>query len=341
MINIRAARFYGSHKPLVLEDIIKPSPGPSEVLVRVRAAGICHTELHFLDGVLNLGVAPITLGHEIAGTIEEIGSGVSDLNIGDKVIVYYYVGCGRCKFCLKGEENLCENPKAEYGFISDGGFAEYVKVPSRNIVKLPSNITFEEAAPIGCSVTTAIHATRKAMPFVGDYVVVYGVGGVGLALIQYNKLIGAKVIAVSRSDSKLRLAKDLGADYVINARYEDIVKRIMEITEKKGAAVVYELVGTKETMNNSLKILARKGRLVFIGYTMDQLEISPLNLVVKEAVITASVGNTLEELIEAVRLVAEGKIKIVVDRVVDLSQINNELERLRKGEVLGRIIVKP
>jgi len=338
---MRAARFYGPHKPLVLEDVAKPSPGTGEVLVKVRAAGICHTELHFLDGVLNLGVVPITLGHEIAGTIEEIGSGVDNVSIGDRVIVYYYVGCGKCKFCLKGEENLCENPKAEYGFISDGGFAEYIKVPSRNVIKLPDNITFEEAAPIGCSVTTAIHATRKASPSVGDYVVVYGVGGVGLALIQYNKLVGAKVIAISRNNAKLKLAKDLGADYIVNASYEDVVKRIMEITEKKGANIIYELVGTKETMNNSVKILARKGKLIFIGYTMDQLEVSPLNLVVKEAVITASVGNTLEELIEAVRLVAEGRIKIVIDKVVDLSQINNELERLRKAEVLGRIVVKP
>ncbi|MEM4970324.1 MAG: alcohol dehydrogenase catalytic domain-containing protein [Sulfolobales archaeon] len=341
VIMMRAARFYGPHKPLVIEDLPRPIPGPGEVLVRVKAAGICHTELHFLDGILNLGVIPITLGHEIAGVIEEIGSGVADVNVGDRVIVYYYVGCGKCRFCLRGEENLCENPRAEYGFISDGGFAEYIKAPSRNVVRLPDNIKFEEAAPIGCSVTTAIHATRKAMPSINDYVVVYGVGGVGLALIQYNKLAGAKVIAVSRSDAKLKLARTLGADYIINARYEDAVKKVLEITGNRGAGIIYELVGTKESMNNSLKMLARKGRLVFIGYTSDRLEINPLDLVVREAVITASVGNTLEELIEAVRLVSEGKIKIIIDRVADLSQINNELERLRRGEVLGRVVIKP
>ncbi len=338
---MKAARFYGPHKPLVIEDLLRPLLGSDEVLVKVKAAGICHTELHFLDGVLNLGVVPITLGHEIAGIIEEVSPEVSNINIGDRVIVYYYAGCGRCKFCLKGEENLCENLKAEYGFVNDGGFAEYIKVPSRNVVKIPDNITFEEAAPIGCSVTTAIHATRKATPSVNDHVVVYGIGGVGLALIQYNKLIGAKVIAVSRSDAKLKLARTLGADYIVNARYEDVVRRILEITENKGADVIYELVGTKETMSNSVRMLARKGRLVFIGYTTDQLEVSPLDLVVKEAVITASVGNTLEELIEAIKLVSEGKIKIVIDRIANLSQINDELERLKRGEVLGRIVIKP
>ncbi|WP_052886244.1 alcohol dehydrogenase catalytic domain-containing protein [Thermoproteus uzoniensis] len=338
---MRAARFYGPGKPLAIEEVPRPSPGPGEVLVRVKAAGVCHTELHFLDGILNLGVMPITLGHEIAGVVEEVGPGVDDPKPGDRVIVYYYVGCGRCRHCLRGEENLCENPKAEYGFITDGGYAEYVKVPARNAVKLPDNIPFEQAAPIGCSVTTAIHATKRARPEMGEYVAVYGVGAVGFALIQYNKLIGAKVIAIGRSERKLALARELGADYVINARSEDVVRKALEITGGRGVDVVYELVGVKETMDNSLKMLAKRGRLVLIGYWRDKLEANPLDLVVKEAVITASVGNTLEELIEAVRLVSEGKIKVVVDRVVGLSKINEELERLRRGEVVGRVVINP
>lgn len=338
---MRAARLYGPGRPLVIEEVPKPTPGPGEALVKIAAAGICHTELHFIDGILNLGVWPITLGHEIAGVVEEVGPGVTSVKPGDRVIVYYYVGCGRCRFCLRGEENLCESPRAEYGFITDGGFAEYIKVPERNLVKLPDNISFEQAAPIGCSVTTAIHATKRASPSVGDYVVVYGVGAVGFALIQYNKLVGAEVIAVGRSPAKLKVAKELGADYVINAKEEDVVKRVMELTGGRGADVVYELVGTTETMENSLKMLAKRGRLVFIGYWRDKLEVNPLDLVVKEAVITASVGNTLEELVEAVRLVAEGKIKVVVDSVIGLEDINKGIEKLRRGEAVGRIVVNP
>ncbi|MEL9991892.1 MAG: alcohol dehydrogenase catalytic domain-containing protein [Thermoproteus sp.] len=338
---MKAARFYGPGKPLVIEEVPKPSPGPGEALVRITAAGICHTELHFLDGILNLGVVPITLGHEMAGIVEEVGPGVTDVKPGDRVIVYYYVGCGKCRFCLRGEENLCENPKAEYGFITDGGFAQYVKVPARNLVKLPDNLSFEEAAPIGCSVTTAIHATKRAAPRVGENVVVYGVGAVGFALIQYNKLVGANVIAIGRSPKKLELTKRLGADHVINAREQDVVKEVLRLTDGRGADVIYELVGTKETMENSVKMLAKRGRLVFIGYWRDRLEVDPLELVIKEATITASVGNTLEELVEAVRLVAEGKIKIIVDKVTTLDKINEELERLRKGEVVGRVVVDP
>ncbi|KUO85639.1 MAG: alcohol dehydrogenase catalytic domain-containing protein [Thermoproteus sp.] len=338
---MRAARFYGPGRPLVIEDVPRPRPGPGEVVVKVKAAGVCHTELHFLEGVLNLGVVPVTLGHEIAGVVEEVGPGVEEPKPGDRVLVYYYVGCGKCRFCLRGEENLCESPRAEYGFITDGGYAEYIKVPARNAVRLPDNITFEQAAPIGCSVTTAIHATRRARPEVGEYVAVYGVGAVGFALIQYNKLIGAKVIAIGRSERKLQLAEELGADYVINARSEDVVERALEITDGRGVDVVYELVGIRETMDNSLRMLAKRGRLVLIGYWRDKLEANPLDLVVKEATITASVGNTLEELVEAVRLVSEGKVKVVVDRVAGLGEINNELERLRRGEVVGRVVINP
>jgi len=338
---MRAARFYGPHKPLVIEDVPKPRPGYGEVLVRVEAAGVCHTELHFLDGVLDLGVYPITLGHEIAGVVEEIGDGVVDVKPGDRVVVYYYVGCGKCRYCLVGEENLCENPKAEYGFISDGGFAEYVKVPARNVVKIPDNIPFEYAAPIGCSVTTAVHATKKASPKVGEYAVVYGVGGVGFALIQYNKLVGAKVIAIGRRDEKLRVAKELGADYVVNAAREDVVKSVLNITNGRGADIVYELVGSKETFSNSVKMLAKKGRIVVIGYTGELANVNPLDLVVKEATIIGSVGNTLQELVEAVNLVAEGKIRIIVDEVAPLERINEVLEKLRRGAVIGRAVIKP
>ncbi|MFB6490503.1 MAG: zinc-binding dehydrogenase [Thermoproteus sp. AZ2] len=338
---MRAARFHGPGKPLSIEEVEKPKAGPGEVVMRVRAAGICHTELHFLDGTLNLGIYPITLGHEIAGVVDEVGAGVEDLRPGDRVIAYYYVGCGKCKYCLRGEENLCPRPRAEYGFISDGGFAEYVKIPARNAVRLPDNISFEEAAPIGCSVTTAIHATKKAAPAPGEYAVVYGVGAVGFALIQYNKLVGAKVIAVGRREPKLKIARELGADYVVNAAEEDVVKAVEEITGGEGADVVYELVGAKETFANSVKMAARGARIVVIGYERGAFEVNPLEIVVKELRILGSVGNTLAELVEAVRLVAEGKIKVVVDRTAPLDAVNEELERLRRGEVVGRVVLRP
>lgn len=338
---MKAARYHGARQPLRIEDIPVPKPGYGEALVRVKGAGVCHTDLHFIDGVLDLGVRPITLGHEIVGVVEEIGPGVNNVNPGDRVIVYYYEGCGSCRFCLVGEENLCERVRAEYGFISDGGYAQFVKVRARNLVELPKNIDFYEAAPIGCSVTTAIRASRRAGVREGEAVVVYGVGGVGLALIQYNKLLGAEVIATGRNKAKLDRAKELGADHVINAGEEDPVKRVMEITGGRGANVVYELVGVRETMDNSLKMLSKRGRLIFIGYSWDRLVANPLELVVKEAVITASVGNTLLELVEAINLVARGKVKTIVSKVARLEEINNVLKDLREGKVVGRAVIDP
>lgn len=181
---MKAVRYHGPNKPLQFESIEKPSAstlGDDEVLVEVKAAALCHTELHFQDGTLNLGVTPMTLGHETVGVIVAIGSKVPRTRLKERVILYYYVGCGRtgrgvdnssssasassstrCRWCTQGQEQICPDLKAEFGFISDGGLAEFAKVPARNAVKLPDRISFRDAAPIGCGLTTAVHAAKMA-----------------------------------------------------------------------------------------------------------------------------------------------------------------------------------
>lgn len=337
---MKAVRYHGPGKPLQMEEIARPAPGQGEVLVKVRSAGLCHTELHFLSGLLNLGVAPMTLGHEVAGVVEEIGIGVDSYLLGQRVIIYYYQGCQCCRFCLKGEENLCENLQAEQGFITDGGFAEYIKVPARNAVLLPPQITDEAAAPIGCSVTTAVHASHLVDIALGKDVLVYGVGGVGFGIVQLARLSGANVIAVARTQAKLDKARELGAAHVINASTESVPERVREITGK-GADIIFELVGTRETMDNSVKSIAKRGDLVFIGYSQDMFEVHPISLVITEARVTGSVGNTLSELYEAVRLVAEGKIQTVIDRVIKLDQFQQGIDALQKSEPVGRIVMVP
>ena len=338
---MRAARYHGPGDSLRLEEIPIPQPGAGEALVRVRAAGVCHTELHFLSGVLNLGVAPLTLGHEMAGEVAKVGPGVTAVRPGDRVIVYYYVGCGACHWCRTGQENLCEALVAEYGFVSDGGLAEYVKVPARNLVKLPASLSFEEAATLGCSATTAIHAARLARLAPGDVALVYGFGGVGAALVQYCDLAGARVIAVGRSPAKLQLARDLGAEAAIDAVREDVPARVRDLTEGQGADVVFELVGTAESMPKAMGSLRKRGRLVFIGYSEDLLTVSPIQLVVLEAQVLGSVGNTLDELSRAVDLAAAGAIRATIDRVVPLEDVNRVLDDLRQGKIVGRAVVRP
>ncbi|BCU67588.1 zinc-dependent alcohol dehydrogenase [Sulfolobales archaeon HS-7] len=324
---------------LVKDEVELPKIENGEVLIKVHSAGICHTELHFLDSIIP---APngIILGHEIAGEVEEI-KGDSDLKKGDRVVLYYYQGCGQCNFCKTGEENLCPRPKLELGFMNNGGFAQYVKAPIRNAIRIPDQISFEEAAPIGCSVTTAIHATSKASIKEGDTVVVYGVGGVGFQLIQYNRLKGAKVIAVSRNQKKLELAKELGATEVVNPLKDSLTKKVHEITKGNMADVVYDLVGTKESYNSYIRAVGRKGRVVLIGYEREKIEMNPLYNIVREITVTASVGNTLDELREGLRLVAEGKMKILIDKVVSLDKVGEALEEYKKGNALGRIVADP
>jgi propanol-preferring alcohol dehydrogenase len=338
---MRAIRYHGPKQPLRLETLPKPTPGPGEIVVKVAASGICHTELHFLSGLLNLGVHPLTLGHEVVGVVEEVGAGVTSPKAGDRVILYYYVGCGRCAHCLAGDENLCDALVAEYGFVADGGFAEYAKVPARNAVALPPGISDEAAAPIGCGVTTAVHAAALARLAAGDVVLVYGVGAVGFGLIQLAKLSGAEVIAVSRTPAKLEKAKALGAAHAVNARDGKVAEQVREITGGHGADVAFELVATKETMAASTGALAKRGRLVFIGYSEDSYTVHPIQLVITEASVTGSVGNTLGELVRAVDLVGRGKIQTVVDRVIPLGEFQKGIDALAAGQLIGRAVLKP
>lgn len=338
---MRAVRYHGPKQPLRLENVPMPSPKPGEVLVKILAAGICHTELHFLSGLLNLGVQPLTLGHEVVGVVEDAGAGVESPKPGDRVILYYYVGCGRCAHCLVGDENLCDALRAEYGFVSDGGFAEYATVPARNAVLLPAEITDDAAAPIGCGVTTAVHAAGLARLAAGDVVLVYGVGAVSFGLIQLAKLSGAEVIAVSRTPAKLEKAKALGAAHALNGNEGKVAERVREITRGHGADVVFELVATKETMAESTAALAKRGRLVFIGYSEDSYTVHPIQLVITEASVTGSVGNTLAELVRAVDLVARGKIQTVVDRTLPLGEFQKGIDALQKGQLIGRAVLKP
>src|ERR687885_1787583 len=207
---MKAVRYHGPGQPFRLEEIGRREPEADEVLVRVTASGMCHTELHFKSGLLDLGVTPVTMGHEVVGRIEEVGEGVSLERVDERVIVYYYLGCLECAYCRVGDEHLCPNLRAEYGFISDGGYAEYVTVPARNAVPLPASISDIEAAPIGCAVTTAVHAMKIAEPRGSEWVVVYGIGGVGYGLLQLTHARGARTIAVGRSAVKLDKALELG-----------------------------------------------------------------------------------------------------------------------------------
>jgi alcohol dehydrogenase, propanol-preferring len=261
---------------------------------------------------------------------------------GDRVIVNYYGTCGHCVWCQTGQQNLCSHVVAQLGFTADGGYAEFVKAHADMLVPLPAHLEAAEACTLGCSATTALHAARRIAPVrLGDTVLIYGAGGVGYALVQVCKLSGAQVLVVGRSERKLQLAQQLGADAVIQAGQEPVAETVRRLTGNEGVDIIFELVGTRETMDQSLQSLRKRGRLVFIGYSEDQLMANPLLLVIGELQILASVGSTQQDLLDAVALASSGKLRQVIDRVVPLAQVNETLQALQRGEVAGRAVLQP
>lgn len=337
---MRAAILHGAGE---LE--VREVPDPREdgwALVSVRAAGVCGTELHFLDGMIPPPSDSFVLGHEIAGVVAAAPQS-SDLAPGDRVAVYNFVGCGRCLYCRTGRESVCISPQAQLGFSADGGFAELVRVPADNLIKLPDDVSFETAAVLSCSGMTAVHAARLADVELGGTGIVNGIGGVGLMVVQVLVAGGARAIAVADSPEKANLARAAGAGQVITleggAGYEELPDRVRELTGGGGANYYFELVGTEETMRAGIRSLGRRGTCTLIGYTSDDLRIHPIDLILSEIRIVSSVAAARHDLETALRLAADGLLSVTIDTRYPLEDLETALARLRAREVHGRNVV--
>ena len=299
--------------------------------VGVRAAGVCGTELHFLEGLLDPMGMPRVLGHEIAGEIS-----------GARVAVYNVMNCGSCRYCDTNRDRLCSRSKGMIGFTADGGFADYVIVPERNLVPLPPAVTFEAGAVLACSGMSAVHAVRLAGIGIGDPVVVNGIGGVGLMLIQVAALAGATVLAVADQEAKLELAQDLGArtGLVIDdpEGYETLPGEASRMLGRR-PDVFFETVGTRETMRAGFSCLAPGGSFVQIGYTSQPLDIHPGALIKNELRILTSAAGSKNDLETAIALAAQGRLRAVVANRTDLDGLEAAILRLRDRRVLGRNVV--
>ncbi|RZU33755.1 alcohol dehydrogenase catalytic domain-containing protein [Blastococcus saxobsidens] len=337
---MRAIRFHEQGRPLVVEEIDAPRPGPGDVLIDVVAAGVCGTELHFLEGLLTPATTPITLGHEVAGVVAEVGAEVAGVAPGDRVAVHYLHACHRCRSCRAGDDHLCDAPLGFLAFVTDGGFADRIVVPASAVVPVPEGLDLSVAATLCCSATTALHAVDVAEVQPGSSAVVYGTGGVGLAMVQVLREAGARPIAVARNPERLALARELGAAATVDATGGDVAAAIREATDGAGADVVFELVGTRETGAAALASLGKRGTLVYVGYSFDTVEITPLALVVPEQRIVTSVGNRRSELVAALDLAARGRLRTTV-REYPLEQAGTALEDLRAGRVVGRAVLVP
>jgi len=329
---------------VVPSEIETPRPGPGQALVRVHAAGVCGTDLHIVDGMIKPDSYPMTLGHEAAGIVEEAGPGTS-ITAGTRVAVFNKLFCGACEQCLLGRQNLCAVEPGQLGFNRDGGDAEYVVAPERNLAVLPEAVDFATAAVLTCAGMTAVHATRMSGLASGQTAVVDGVGGVGILVVQAAARAGATVIAVADSAAKADLAAKHGAaDAIVLAPGDDyaaLPEAVRSRTGGRGADVFFELVGTTDTMTAGIRTLAPRGRFVSTGYTDQPLSIHPIDFILSETSLVSTVAATRTDLNDAIAMAAAGNLVVPLAGSYPLDGIADALSALRSRSVLGRQVLVP
>lgn len=342
---MRAVRLIEPGKPLQLYHVAVPDVGPRDVLVRVRAAGICHSDAHYRAGISPVRPLPVTLGHEAAGVVEKAGSEVAHLKPGDRVCLHYLATCGDCLHCRRGQEQFCLSGQM-MGKHREGAYAEYVCMPARSAFRLPDNIPFEQGAVMMCSSSTSLHALLKAGLRAGESVAVFGAGGLGMSAIQLASALGAaRVFAVDRHENKLAMARRYGA-VPVDASRCDPVEEIRRLTEGRGVDVALELIGLPLTMRQAVLSLGIQGRTAIAGITGGAFEIAPYEeLINKEAEIIGVSDHLAQEIPLLLDLAARGRLDLtdVVSRRVPLEadEINQVLDELTAFGTQIRAVIVP
>lgn len=339
---MKAAIFEKPNAPLVLGDWPTPSPGPGEILVKVAACGVCHTDLHYLDhGVPTFKKPPLILGHEAAGTVAGVGQGVNDRREGDRVLLPAILTCGHCVNCRTGRENICANMKM-FGNDIDGAYAEYVTAPAKDTFILPDSIPLIEGSIIADAISTPYHAVKnRGRVRGGDKVVVFGCGGIGMNIVQVATAFGASVIAVDLKEEKLQTAKALGAAATINpSRVERVDKEVRKLTGG-GADVGFEAIGNPNTIAAAFACVRNGGRMVMVGYTNQDVPLNAGRIMYREMEIVGSLGCRPVDYPPLIEMAAAGRIKVteLVSHRFPLEEINAAFDQLRQGVGLRSVVI--
>lgn len=325
--------------PLNIEEKPIPSPGPGEVLVKIRASGLCVSDIHIQDGIIGTVRLPYTPGHEMAGVIAQVGEGVTSVQVGEHIVGAIDINCGTCKFCLSGRTNLCKN-LVRVGFERDGSHQEYCVIPAANAFKVADTVPFDQMTSItdavGC-MYNAIKNRARVQP--GHRGLILGTGGLGMNAIQIAKIFGAEVYATSRQQDKLDISLQMGADAVINTKEQDLYAEIVRLTDGEMCDVVIDNIGIKSTINDSLKLVCAGGRVIVAGYNDPTFEAEYQDIMKFEKEILGIRGMTKQDLIEVIRLVETKKIVPFVYKTIPFEQINEGLQMLRTGEAKGRVVL--
>ncbi|MDX2044587.1 MAG: zinc-dependent alcohol dehydrogenase [Acidobacteriota bacterium] len=336
---MKAAVLHALAEPLIVEELATPQPGAGEVLIKVAACGVCHSDLHLVRGEWDL-LKPITKlplvpGHEVTGTIAALGEGVEGFAIGDRVgVPWLHSTCGQCEFCLAGRETLCGKQQVT-GCTVDGGFAEFLKAKASHTAKLPDNLSFVEAAPLLCAGLTVHRALNDSGVAAGQRVAVFGIGGLGHLAIQLAKARGAEVIGVDVADDKLALAKECGADHTVNAATSQAYK---EIKKLGGAHVAMVTSGSKAAYETALRSLRKGGTLSVVGMSPEPISLSTVAMVSGEYRIIASAVGTRTDLREVLQLAAEGKVRCRIE-TRPFDQADAVLNEMQNGSLVGRVVL--
>lgn len=325
-------------QPLHIEEVPVKMPGANEVLVKVIASGVCHTDLHAVDGDWPVKPKmPLIPGHEGVGYVVAVGPGVKNVKEGDAVgVPWLYSACGCCDHCITGWETLCESQQ-NGGYSVDGGFAEYVVADARYVGHLPNNPNFMEFAPILCAGVTVYKGLKETETKPGEWVAISGIGGLGHVAVQYAKAMGMHVAAIDVADDKLDLAKRLGADLVVNAKEQNPGEYLKKETGGMHGCLVTAV--SPIAFTQGLQTLRRRGTMALNGLPPGTFDLDIFNAVLNRITIRGSIVGTRKDLQEAINFAAEGKVKANVT-AARLEDVNEVFNKMKKGQIEGRMVLE-
>jgi alcohol dehydrogenase, propanol-preferring len=336
---MHAAVVHSFDEPLAVEEKPIPVPGAGEIVVRIETCGLCHTDIHAAHGDWPVKPnPPFTPGHEGVGIVTELGAGVTEVALGDRVALPWLgYACGTCEYCVSGWETLCPNQQM-MGYTMDGGFAEYAKAFGRYVVKVPDGISPAEASPLTCAGVTTYKAVKVAGTRSSDLVAVFGIGGLGHLAVQYAAIAGGRVVAVDVIDEKLELARELGAEFTVNAAKEDPVAAIQKLG---GADQAIATAVSPRAVEQAYGSLRRRGTIVFVGLPADNYVQLPIfETVLNGITVVGSIVGTRLDLREVFELHAAGKTKVILEER-PLSEVNEAIEDVNAGRIPARIVLRP
>ncbi|MEI9939178.1 MAG: alcohol dehydrogenase AdhP [Pseudomonadota bacterium] len=325
--------------PLTIEERPIPTPGPGEVLVKIRATGVCHTDLHAADGDWPVKPAPpFVPGHEGTGIVAALGAGVKNIKEGDAVgIAWLHDACGACEHCITGWETLCES-QHDSGYSVDGTFAEYALGAAAYVARLPQRFDFAEMAPILCAGVTTYKGIKETEAKPGEWIAISGIGGLGHVAIQYARAMGLHVVALDVTEEKLALARKLGADLAINAREPDAASQVVKMTGGGAHGVLVTAV-SPPAFAQALELVRRKGTISLVGLPPGNFPTPIFDVVLKRITLRGSIVGTRKDLAEAIEFAAEGKVRAHIHKA-KLEDINSVFSALKAGNVDGRMVLE-